>query len=70
MKYEEYPDMATQAKPCVPWEQVISNVQIAHAYVPWQKLCTTLTPMQALRRGTAFPELNGLYMHTAKEAMR
>lgn len=70
MKYEDYPDMATQARPCVPWEQVINDVQIAHAYVPWQKLCGTFVPMQALRKGTAFPELTGLYSHTMKEAMR
>ena len=61
MRYEDYPDMATQGKPCVPWEQEIKNVMIAHAYVPWQNLCTTSTPMRGLKSGTVFPDLTNLY---------
>ncbi|MFA5675528.1 MAG: spore coat associated protein CotJA [Christensenellales bacterium] len=57
MKYEDYPDMAAMAKVCVPWEQVISDVMLARAYVPWQKLCETYKPMRSLKAGTAFPEL-------------
>lgn len=56
MIYNEYPDMATVSKICIPWEQEIKNVQLAHAYVPWQKMCDTLKPMRALKSGTAFPE--------------
>ncbi len=61
MVYEDYPDMATMAKACVPWEQVISDVMLAHAYVPWQKLCETYKPMRGLKAGTVFPELYSPY---------
>lgn len=64
MRMDDYPDMAAQGRPCVPWEQTITGVQIAHAYVPWQRLCGTFMPMQALKAGTAFPELTGMYLHT------
>lgn len=42
---------------CIPQETVIKNVQLAQAYVPFQKLCTTFSPEGALMRGTAFPQL-------------
>jgi len=61
MRQEDYPDMATLGKPCVPWEQVIQDVMIAHAYVPWQNLCTLQLPMKALKCGTVFAELTNLY---------
>lgn len=42
---------------CIPQETVIRNVRLATAYVPFQNLCTLFTPLEALKRGTAFPEL-------------
>ena len=46
---------------CIPQETVIKDVRLAMAYVPFQKLCTLFSPMEALRRGTAFPELFSPY---------
>lgn len=46
---------------CVPYETVIKNVKLAHAYVPIQKMCATFSPMNALKKGTAFPPLTGMY---------
>ncbi|MCT8978768.1 spore coat associated protein CotJA [Clostridium sp. CX1] len=46
---------------CIPQELVIRNVRLAAAYVPYQKLCTLLSPIEALRHGTAFPELYSPY---------
>ncbi len=57
-------------KACVPWEQVIKDVKIAHAYVPIQKLCTTLMPMKSLIEGTAFPELIDVYGWESKKGLR
>jgi len=63
MKHEMYPDMHTpQSMACIPQETTITDVHLAHAYVPWQKMCTTYTPERALREGTAFPELSAPYM--------
>lgn len=42
---------------CIPHETKIENVRLAAAYVPYQHICTLFTPFEALRRGTAFPEL-------------
>lgn len=42
---------------CIPQEMVIKNVRLAAAYVPWQNMCELFKPLEALRRGTAFPEL-------------
>jgi hypothetical protein len=42
---------------CIPQETNINNVQLAQAYVPYQKLCNTFTPLGALTVGTAFPSL-------------
>lgn len=47
--------------PCIPQEEVIENVRLAAAYVPWQKMCTLFSPLEALRKGTAFPELYSPY---------
>ena len=59
---QEYPDMrAPQGMACIPQEMTITDVQLARAYVPWQKMCTTYTPEQALKEGTAFPELSAPY---------
>lgn len=46
---------------CIPQETVIKNVRLAAAYVPYQKLCTLFSPLEALKRGTAFPELFSPY---------
>ena len=46
---------------CIPQETVIENVRLAAAYVPYQCLCTLFTPIDALMRGTAFPELFSPY---------
>lgn len=46
---------------CIPQETVITNVRLAAAYVPYQKLCTLFPPLEALKKGTAFPELYSPY---------
>jgi hypothetical protein len=46
---------------CIPQETVIENIRLATAYVPYQKLCTLFSPIEALKRGTAFPELFSPY---------
>lgn len=43
---------------CIPQETVIYNVRLARAYVPFQKFCTTYVPLESLKRGTIFPELD------------
>lgn len=51
----------TQMQPgdmCIDREMTITDVQLAHGYVPFQKLCPTFTPLTSLRNGTIFP---GLY---------
>lgn len=53
-----YPDMAVAPdKACVPWEKVIKDVKLAHAYVPIQNFCKTYAPLKSLMEGTAFPDL-------------
>lgn len=42
---------------CIPQEMVIRNVRLAAAYVPYQCLCQTYNLLEALKKGTAFPEL-------------
>ena len=46
---------------CIPQETEIGGVRLAMAYVPCQKFCTTFSPNEALKRGTAFPELYSPY---------
>lgn len=46
---------------CIPQETTIRNVRLAAAYVPYQKLCTILCPIEALKHGTAFLELYSPY---------
>ncbi len=46
---------------CIPLETPIMNVRLAHAYVPWQKLCDTMSPIRSLKEGTIFPELTNHY---------
>lgn len=53
---------------CIPQETIIKNVRLAAAYVPYQKLCTLLSPFEALSIGTAFPELFSPYNGKSKKA--
>jgi hypothetical protein len=46
---------------CIPQETYIEDVELAHAYVPFQKLCDTFSPLESLRKGTAFPPLLNVY---------
>lgn len=54
-------DNASIKANCIPQETVIKNVKLAHAYVPFQVLCNTFSPMEALKKGTAFPPLLDVY---------
>jgi len=56
-KKTQYPTMSN----CIPQETTIEKVRLAAAYVPYQFVCTLFTPFEALRRGTAFPELYSPY---------
>ncbi len=47
---------------CIPQETYLNNVELARAYVPFQILCNTFTPLGALMRGTAFPPLYDPYL--------
>ena len=42
---------------CVPQETCIRDVRLSAGYVPYQKFCTTFSPLESLMKGTAFPEL-------------
>lgn len=46
---------------CIPQESVIENVKLATAYVPNQKYCGVMSPMDSLKYGTAFKELVSIY---------
>ncbi|MFL0251133.1 spore coat associated protein CotJA [Clostridium neuense] len=60
--YESIPDTDySRRKTCIPQETVIANVRLASAYVPFQKMCSTLPPVEALKKGTIFPELYSPY---------
>ena len=54
---------------CIPQETYINNVELARAYVPFQKLCNTFTPIGALTRGTAFPPLYDAYGWDRRKAV-
>lgn len=58
-----------QPMDCIPQELVISNVRLAAAYVPYQCFCTVLSPLEALKKGTAFPELYSPYEGKGKKCM-
>ncbi len=58
---ENATNMMAPGGACVPLETPIMNVRLAHAYVPWQKLCGTMSPLQSLKSGTIFPELTDQY---------
>ncbi len=40
---------------------MVSNQQFAHVYMPYQIYRKSLTPKEALVKGTLFPELWGVY---------
>ena len=50
-----------ERKNCTPQETDIKNVRLAMAYIPFQILCELFKPLEALNRGTAFPELYSPY---------
>jgi hypothetical protein len=52
---------------CIPQEMTIQNVKLAAAYVPFQKLCSTFSPLDGLKRGTIFPELYSPYSGKSKK---
>ena len=58
---ENVANMMAPGSTCIPLETPIMDVRLAHAYVPWQKLCGTMSPVQSLRSGTIFPELTDQY---------
>ena len=45
----------------VPFENPIPVTSLAQAYVPFQKICGYFEPREALKEGTIFPSLTGLY---------
>ena len=53
---------------CIPQETQINGVRLAMAYVPWQKFCTLFSPIEALKRGTAFPERYSPYEGKSKKS--
>jgi len=54
---------------CIPQETTIENVRLAAAYVPYETLCVLFPPMEALRRGTCFPELYSPYEGEDKKSI-
>lgn len=65
MAYILKPEASTPK--CIPQEMVINNVRLATAYVPFQNLCTLFCPLEALKNGTAFPELYSPYSKKDKK---
>lgn len=55
-------------KVCIPQETVLTNVRLAAAYIPYQKLCTLFPPIEGFKRGTIFPELFSPYEPQDKKA--
>jgi hypothetical protein len=53
---------------CIPQELVIDNVRLAAGYVPYQFMCELFNPLEALAKGTAFPELYSPYDKKDKRA--
>jgi hypothetical protein len=54
---------------CIDHETELRDVELAHAYVPFQKFCPTFMPLTALRKGTVFPGLVGVYGWEPKREM-
>lgn len=42
-------------------DERLERMKLAHAYVPWQCYEKAFNPQEALRKGTLFPELFGVY---------
>jgi hypothetical protein len=64
---EMYDENCSPKMNCIPQELEIRNVRLAAAYVPWQKLCELFNPLEALKKGTAFPELYSPYESKEKK---
>lgn len=69
-KVDRYATNCPPKAQCVPQELVIKNVRLAAAYVPYQKLCSVFSPMEALKHGTVFPELYSPYSGKEKKHHR
>lgn len=52
---------------CIPQEMIIRDVKLARAYVPFQRLCSTFPTIEALCKGTLFPELFSPYVAPNKK---
>lgn len=61
LRNEMYDQRPMPVMDCIPQEMVIKNVRLAQAYVPFQYLCELFSPIDSLKKGTAFPELFSPY---------
>lgn len=53
-----YPEYYPPQAPYMYWDYPTKKeVDLAEAYIPYQRYTTSLSPMEALRAGTMFPEL-------------
>jgi hypothetical protein len=43
------------------YEYGSGRMMLAHAYVPWQRYDEAFSPQEALKKGTLFPNLYGVY---------
>lgn len=68
--YEEQEGPRKCGKNCIPQETVIYDVKLAHAYVPFQKFCSSFSPEVGLRMGTIFPELFSPYEKPGAKTMK
>ncbi|WP_250278167.1 spore coat associated protein CotJA [[Clostridium] colinum] len=59
-----------QNKECIPYEEYIKVVELARAYVPFQKLCSIYDANESMIKGTIFPELARGYCEKDKNLMR
>lgn len=66
MKSKENAQQYFPGTSCIPQETSIKDVRLAAAYIPYEILCTLFMPMEALKRGTAFPELYSPYEKEGK----
>lgn len=67
MRNKENKSQCFKKSSCIPQETEIKDVRLAAAYVPFQILCDLFTPLQALNKGTAFPELYSPYEGKEKQ---
>ena len=54
-------DNCNNQQDCIPYEEYIKVVELARAYVPFQKLCGIFDLNEGLIQGTIFPELASPY---------